>query len=80
MRLMTLSKSGMDSVFSSTKWRNSTRSQSTSGVGVWAIFFDSLGVSEVKKSVMSRWEQLTVLSTDRTSLRMRDLNAVLADS
>ena len=73
---MTLSKSGMNSVFSSTKWRNSTRSQSASGI--WAILSDSLGVSEVKKSVMTRWEQLTVLLTDRTRLWMRDLNAVFA--
>ena len=51
-RLMTLSKSGVDLNLSSTDWWNLKRSQSTSGVCV--AFSDSLGVSEVKKSVMTR--------------------------
>ena len=50
-RLMTLSKSGVDLNLSSTDWRNLKRSQSTSGVCI--VLSDSLGISEVKKSVMT---------------------------
>ena len=31
---------------------------------LWAIYSDSLGVSEVKKSGMTSWEQLTGLLTE----------------
>ena len=51
-RLMTLSKSGVDLNLSLTDWRNLKRSQSTSVV--CELLSDSLGVSEVKKSVMTR--------------------------
>ena len=73
---MTLSKSGMDSDFSSTNWWKCARSQSTSGI--WAILSDSLGFTEVKKSVMTCWEQLTGLFANITRSRMRDLNAIFA--
>ena len=51
-RLMTLSKSGVDLNLSSTDWRNLKRSQSISGV--CEMLSDSLGLSEVKKSVITR--------------------------
>ena len=49
-----------------------------SSSGIWAILSDSLGVSEVKKSVTTLREQLTGLFTDITRSQIRDLRVVLA--